>query len=69
MKSFKAIAIIGVIVIVLDIAAVFILKIAGSIPADQYMDTLQKSLSIIVIVLVAALIVSGVISMISKKSE
>ena len=64
--SIVGILILGFIVIVLDVAGILVGKVAGIVEVDQYMDLLVKSLSIIGIVLVAALLISIVFSFFNR---
>lgn len=69
MKIFKAIGLMGVIVIILDVASIMVFKILGLIPEDQYGELMTKSLTILLIVIIAALVISGVVTLLSRKSE
>jgi fumarate reductase subunit D len=69
MKSLTAVFIIGVIVAILDVAGITIFKIMGTVSPEDYSELLTKSLSIIGIVVLVALIIAGIMSAMSRRAN
>jgi hypothetical protein len=69
MKTYKAIILLAVIVAVLDAAIITVLRVVGSVPVDEYGDLIIKSMSVIGIVAIAALVVGAVAMAMGGKSN
>ncbi len=66
MKSIKAIITLGVVVGILTAATIVVLKIADVVAAEEYVDLLIKSLSIVGVVTLACIVIAFIVGMTSK---
>jgi hypothetical protein len=69
MKTIKAIVILGIILGVLDAAVLTMMNVAGSLSQTDYTDLLNKSLMILGIALIAALLITVIVNLIIRTTK